>query len=82
MNICLYAACIFTLILTTASKSITMPIVGRGHAISKVVALDNTGVGVTLPLYFGSPIQTNPDASFIIDTTYTDILVATTDCGD
>ena len=46
-----------------------------------MLALNNTAEGFTLPIYFGNPVQNDNTASFIIDTTFTDILVATKDCG-
>ena len=71
---------IFTLFHCTASRAMPEPIVGRFHADQKVLPLNNTGTGFTLPLYFGDPVQRSQTDTFIIDTTYTDIIVATTEC--
>jgi len=67
------------------------PVVGgtrvRADKNQQVLALNNTGTGYTVPIYFGSPVQIVgidgiPLSTFAIDTTYTNIVVASVDCGN
>ena len=46
------------------------------------VKLNNTGSVLTMPLYFGKPIQFNETSTFIIDTTFSSLLVQTHGCGN
>ena len=50
-------------------------------ASNKVIAFNNTGEGFTIPLYFGTKPQYHEQATFVVDTTFSDILVATNQCG-
>ena len=88
MKTALLLAAVLGLVFATASEEPT-PIVGGGMRIDnkqQVLALNNTGTGYTVPIYFGDPVQIVgtggiPLATFVIDTTYTDIVVASVDCG-
>ena len=88
MKTALLLAAVLGLVFATASDEEPSPIVGGMRIDNKqqVLALNNTGTGYTVPIYFGDPVQIVgtdgiPLATFVIDTTYTDIVVASVDCG-
>ena len=90
MKTALLLAAVLGLVLSTASAEELSPIVGgtkvRANTNQQVLALNNTGTGYTVPIYFGDPVQIVgidgiPLSTFVIDTTYTNIVVASVDCG-
>ena len=67
---------IVSCLISSIESAVPQPIVKS--ASSKVIGFSETDGSLTIPLYFGTPPQDHHRApSFVVDTTFSDILVST-----
>ena len=67
-------------LISTIGLALPQPIVKS--ASNKVIEFSETEGSLTVPLYFGTPPQNHHRSpTFVVDTTFSDILVSTNECG-